>query len=563
MKSAISKPRALLIAIIFLGAILRIPYLTKFPPSLYSDEVSQGYNAYSILKTSKDEHGTFLPVSIRAFGEWKPPLQTYLMIPTIYVFGLNAWGVRLPSAVLGTVTILLVYLLGKELVIHFSNGSENRHKFFLKHREEISLLSALFLAISSWHILQSRAAMHGALAIFFISLAILSFLKSIKDGRFLLLSSISFVASIYTYYGFQLSALLIVCVLGWFFRKQLFFQRKFLIISLSLGFILLTPLVLGFIKEPDIVFGRARFVSVFYDQGIPLTVWSLITQDGAQTPPLLAQFFHNKPYHYLIDITRRFFEHFGGNFLFLVGDRHPPFQIPGMGILYLTDGFALLVGFLLLIQKKVNLLNFMLWWIFISILPSSLTFLTPSTHRPFMTVLPFMFIIAIGATAIIATFRKISFTLPLCVFYGISILYFLVQYFVILPVSHADWWYYGYEEMMIYLKSQEKYYDHIVVSGKVGVPYIFLLFYQGIDPVEVGSNISRNFTKDNFGFEHVDAFGKYSFPRFFEWKSYENNLSPNTLLVVRADEKAGDSLAVDRLILYPDGKIAYKILKID
>lgn len=99
----------LLSGIIFLAIILRIPALDKFPPSLYSDEISQGYNAYSVLLTGHDEYGKYFPVSFRSFGDWKPPLQTYIMIPTIWMFGLNAWGVRLPSAIVGILTVLLTY----------------------------------------------------------------------------------------------------------------------------------------------------------------------------------------------------------------------------------------------------------------------------------------------------------------------------------------------------------------------------------------------------------------------------------------------------------------------
>ena len=84
-----------------LSAFLRLWHLGSIPSSLYSDEVDQGYNAYSLLKTGKDEHGKFLPVSLRSFGDWKPPLPTYLMIPSIMIFGLNEFAVRFPSAILG------------------------------------------------------------------------------------------------------------------------------------------------------------------------------------------------------------------------------------------------------------------------------------------------------------------------------------------------------------------------------------------------------------------------------------------------------------------------------
>src|SRR3989338_5523974 len=97
----------ILIFIVFLSVMLRIPNLQKYPPSLYSDEANQGYNAFLLLKTLRDEHGNFLPLSLRSFGDWKPPLQTYLMLPSIAIFGLNEFSVRIPNAILGTLTPLL------------------------------------------------------------------------------------------------------------------------------------------------------------------------------------------------------------------------------------------------------------------------------------------------------------------------------------------------------------------------------------------------------------------------------------------------------------------------
>src|SRR3989344_6701054 len=91
--------------IIVLAAILRFWHVTQTPPALYWDEVSLGYNAYSILKTARDEHGKFLPLTnFGAFGDYKPPAYIYATVPSIAVFGLNEFAVRFPSALFGTLT---------------------------------------------------------------------------------------------------------------------------------------------------------------------------------------------------------------------------------------------------------------------------------------------------------------------------------------------------------------------------------------------------------------------------------------------------------------------------
>src|SRR3990167_5517173 len=101
--------------VIVLAFFLRFYKITQIPPSLNWDEVAIGYNAYSILKTGKDEWGQFLPVHFKSYGEYKLPAQIYASIPGIAVFGLNELGVRITPVVYGTLTVLLLYFLTRAL----------------------------------------------------------------------------------------------------------------------------------------------------------------------------------------------------------------------------------------------------------------------------------------------------------------------------------------------------------------------------------------------------------------------------------------------------------------
>src|SRR3989344_3482713 len=100
------KTKLLLRGIILIAILTRLPFLGQFPNGFTGDEAQQGYSAYSILHSGRDEWGQFLPLNPRGFGDFKPPLQTYLMIPSIAVFGLTIEAVRLPSAILGVLTVL-------------------------------------------------------------------------------------------------------------------------------------------------------------------------------------------------------------------------------------------------------------------------------------------------------------------------------------------------------------------------------------------------------------------------------------------------------------------------
>src|ERR1035437_10797756 len=100
-----------LIGVIVLATVLRLWQLGSIPAPLDWDEAALGYDAYSILHTGNDQYGKFMPVVLRSLGDYKPALYTYLSIPSIATFGLNAFAVRLPSAIFGILSVLAVFFL--------------------------------------------------------------------------------------------------------------------------------------------------------------------------------------------------------------------------------------------------------------------------------------------------------------------------------------------------------------------------------------------------------------------------------------------------------------------
>src|SRR3989344_6073268 len=157
-----SNIKVMLAIIIILSAVLRLVALDKFPNGFTGDEAQQGYSAYSIFKTGKDEWGELLPLFPRGFGDYKPPLYTYLTVPSVGLLGLNVLAVRLPAALAGILAVLIVYFLTKELL----------------KNQKIALWASFLLAINPWHIQISRTAWEGGLGILTFSLGLLFFLKS-------------------------------------------------------------------------------------------------------------------------------------------------------------------------------------------------------------------------------------------------------------------------------------------------------------------------------------------------------------------------------------------------
>ncbi|MEK7060893.1 MAG: glycosyltransferase family 39 protein, partial [Patescibacteria group bacterium] len=172
--------KLILISILLVAAFFRFYLLANVPPSASLDEVSIGWNAYSILQTGRDEFKSFLPILLRAYDDYRPALYVYFVLPFVKIFGLDVVSVRLPSVILSILSVLGTYLLVKE--------------FFRKkispvfNPEVIALCSAFLLAISPWHIYISRLGHEVNLGLSFLIFAVLFFLK-----RRIYLSSLFFI----------------------------------------------------------------------------------------------------------------------------------------------------------------------------------------------------------------------------------------------------------------------------------------------------------------------------------------------------------------------------------
>ena len=131
----------ILAAILILAAALRLWNLGSIPPHLTPDEASLGYNAYSILRTRRDEYGQLLPVIFKSFGDFKPGLYVYLTVPSVLIFGLTEFAVRFPAALAGIISIWLIYLIVKKLF-----------------DEKLALFSGFIASVTPWLIYFSRGA---------------------------------------------------------------------------------------------------------------------------------------------------------------------------------------------------------------------------------------------------------------------------------------------------------------------------------------------------------------------------------------------------------------------
>lgn len=157
----------LLFLILALAFFLRTYKNTQSPPGFYTDEASIGYNAYSILKTAKDEHGIFLPLFFKAFGEFKNPVFIYSLPPLIALFGLQVKTIRLAAALWGTLGVLAIFFFAKSI---------SKNNFY-------ALLSALILTLMPWQLHYSRIAFEAISFPCLLILALFFFQKWLADKK--------------------------------------------------------------------------------------------------------------------------------------------------------------------------------------------------------------------------------------------------------------------------------------------------------------------------------------------------------------------------------------------
>lgn len=523
--------------IFFIALFLRFYRLGEVPTSVNADEAAIGYNAYSILKIGRDEYGEKLPLSFRSFDDYKAPLYIYLTSVSVALFGLNNFSVRFVSALAGSLTVLLTYFMVQKMLL-------------LKDSKIIPLFSALFLAISPWHLQFSRSAYEANVSVFFIVLGVLLFYKGLERSMPLILSGVSFVLSMWTYHTPRIFVPLLVCGLVILYRKEIVQRKTDIIIAFIVSIILLLPLVFVLLSPTGLV--RARGISSLDNPEIlkQSVRWISDDRDG-----LLATIFHNRRIEYAREIAKGYLIHFDPAFFFL--DRaQSKYRAPGVGLLYLWELPFMIIGLYDIARRGKRWSALLFLWVFLAPIAAAPTLWLPHPVRTIVFLPVLQIITAFGVSCVIrwlslrqAQLRNIGFVLIVSVSV-ISFFYYFHQYYIHLSIDGASDWQFGRQQVVEEVKKRESVYDRVVVSTSLDQPQIFFLYYLAYDPTHYlseGGTISGKFdTQDNH-------FAKYYFKSVAGDTSYVNQ---KTLYVSTPAEMPLQARKLTE-IKYPDGAIAF------
>jgi 4-amino-4-deoxy-L-arabinose transferase-like glycosyltransferase len=545
--------KSILVFIIILAAFVRFWQINSNPPSLNWDEVSHGYNAYSILKTGKDEWGRRFPLIFRAYGDYKLPVYIYLTVLSEAVIGLNALATRLPSALAGVASVLFTFLLVRKLF----------------KSKRVAFLASVFLAISPWSVFLSRAAFEANLASFLIIAGIYFFLLGLEKDWFLPLSVFLLGLSLFTYNSARIfTPLIFIALIFLYFpelKKRWKNKKGETILSLCLAGFFFTFLVIS-LASPE---GQARFGWVtLVDEG---AIGQINQARGSSSlPGVLPILIHNKVTYFITAFTKNYFSNLSPAYLFFRGGSHYQYNIPGEGLIYPIQILPMIFGIYWIIKnwrtKQAKLITF--WWL-LGIIPSAITRDSPHVLRTILVLPAPQLLVALGVNQLWLwgsknVSRWLRFTL--LGIYGLFLTFlfanFLKNYFGPYRQNYSWAWQYGYKEVANFIETHYSDYDKIFITKKYGEPHEFLLFYLKWDPEEYrqDSNLNRYF-KSNWYW--VDSFDKFVFVN--DWEVKEKlvtcYVSRVTCLLVTSPGNYPEGWSKIETINFLDQQPAFEILK--
>ena len=532
-----------------LAFVLRIYRVTSDPPSLNWDEVSIGYNAYSVLKTGKDEWGVSFPLNFRSYGEYKLPVQIYASIPGIALFGLNEFGVRITPVIYGTLTVLLLYFLAKEI----------------SDKKEIGLISAFLLAISPWHIQLTRASFESGFSVFWVTLGALLFLKGFKKKKYWIWSIVPFVLAIYTYNAARVFTPLFILIAFLIYRKALLKDIKVFLVSFGIFSLSMIPLAASFFGGQ--ASARFKLVSIMDDPGFVQRVNK--ARGNTNLPEPLPKLIHNKYTHFAYVYAGNYLSHFTPDFLFISGAGHKQHHVQGIGELYAVQAPFIILGLYFLFKKKNPWRWFLISWLLLVFIPVAITVDSiPNALRTVLAVIPYEIFTAVGFWETFTVLKKKRAKIILFVVtFGLLIVQFipyLNNYYNIYPKLYSRDWQYGYKQAASYIKDHYNDYDMIVFSRTYGEPHMFTLFFLNWDPAKYQNdpNLVR-FEANNWIW--VLKFDKFYFPDLGDTGTkYQDIVAENPGKKILLIGKPGDfpeNLPTLKEINFLNGEAAFRIVE--
>lgn len=511
--------KLLFIIILLLAGILRLYQLSSVPPSPFLDEVSNGYNAYSLLVTGNDEYGRHLPLLLQAYNDYRPAIFVYTLIPFIKIFGLTIFAIRFPSVILSFFSTACMFFLTKQLIEYATSERMKKNEI-----TAISLISMLLFAISPWDIYSARVSVEINMSLAYFIFGTTAFLywlrykvNNWKSLTLFLITCVLYVIAFYSYHGIKLFLPFFALGLGILFYKNLLLKKRDTIFGIILSILLLIPLIISFTSPNTTV--RFWAVNIYTQQPQIIAQSATRILHDKTTHDVLGEIIDNRRILLSQVVINSYLKNFDFESLFLSQVGSKSYVVPDTGPFYLFELPLFFIAlYFLIFTKKFSIKSklFLLIWILTSVIPSGISTESPQLNR-MNTLLPaYIIIISIGLYYLFHLVldlknKNIKLTSIILIFaiLVISFVSFVHSFFIEYPYLASESYQYGITQALTYAKENENKYQYIVVSNNNEFleSYMYYLFVNKYSPQiyqKSGGTHSAFFTDSH-------AIGKYDF----------------------------------------------------
>lgn len=480
---------AAVLALLCLGAVLRLLGLGFFPPGLNQDEASTGCDAWALLVSGMDRNGDSWPVLFTSWGSGQNALYAYVLLPLLALLGRSVTVLRLPAALLGTLSLFLIWRMGR------------------RHGGPVMGLCALgLLALDPWHLLISRWALESNLLPFCLLLGVY-FLDLALDGRpwCILPAAAALALGLYAYGTafLFLPLFLLPCCL-------LLLRRRFPVLPFlaALGLFILLAL-------PVFLCNLRNLLGMDSGKLLCFTLPRLTQTRQAAT---MSFSLHN-----LLDTLKLLWRQSDG----LPWNSAGPF-----GLLWGIPGLALSLGGLgcslcRIARRKGEDADLIALFALAAGLVSCL-FIHVNVNRVNFLFLPLVWFQAVGLRALLEALPALR--IPVCLLL-LCALCLLCRY--CLTRQRADLEPAFHTGLLEAVASVEDGEERVWITNKVNMPYVYVLFARGTPPEEFQADVV--YADPEAPFRHVTRFGRWRFGSVLP----EDGLCILPLEEARRDEENG------------------------
>lgn len=539
--------------IVMLAAGLRFWNLGSLPFGFHSDEVMNGYVGRYILENGRDLYGNvWSMLYFDHFGDYPNVLPMYLSGFSALLYGSSVWAVRLPIALFGVATVMLVFTVSR----------------WLWKSPWIGLIAALCLAVFPWHVILSRATAEGITASFVFLLGFFVLFRSIERDQVKgVVLSIGLLLLTYLLYpGFRVGVPLALLPAFFFAANR---QMKYLLLGATVLCFVLTAFV------SQTFWGKGRFKQTsFLAPNIHIEARTLQYSTAlGEGKALEGRLFYNRYVLTGRELVRQYASYFSPEFLAADAGLPPRYVGPEQALIFWTPfgvlALAIIVQFAqpwkqseisgLFHNKRGKYFLWILWLLATAPIPAALTYNdVPNIHRAALMVvlLPFVFAPAWYLLTKVRLPLK-----PLIVAVTFAVLFAeVVLFWQGYSRIYSTWTGFARQDEQLqlanWLQENASKYERVYVPGNEVMP-LFYLFAQNRYPAELAGQFSSGITVpqiDNVYFVHTHCPSEIQ-----EVRALVGTM--NVLLAERSECDSSNEFSVIDHIEHLDTSKAYDLLE--